>query len=174
MHMPRRWRGCMRLSRLCVHWQVRPSASFQVSQIGQDEPSVERVGILRDGGKVSGGVHGDQRQLVVVHVHEGSPLGINDHLKNICQVEHSRHRSPANFLVNRLGGLIAYCHLPRKPSRGLGPLALPASVDSTGVRYARYDQEQVRRLLDHDEVVLRALGITPGDVVGGADDATPV
>jgi len=25
---------------------------------------------------------------------------INDQLKNICQIEHSRHRSPANFLVN--------------------------------------------------------------------------
>jgi hypothetical protein len=52
---------------------------------------------------------------------------INDQLKNICQVEHSRHRSPANFLINLLGGLIAYCHLPKKPSLNLGPIALPAA-----------------------------------------------
>jgi len=44
---------------------------------------------------------------------------INDQLKNICQIEHSRHRSPINFLVNLVAGLIAYCHQPKKPSLGL-------------------------------------------------------
>ena len=39
-----------------------------------------------------------------------------DQLKNISQIEHSRHRSPANFCVNLLCGLIAYCHQPKKPS----------------------------------------------------------
>ena len=33
---------------------------------------------------------------------------INDQLKNISQIEHSRHRSPVNFCVNVLCGLIAY------------------------------------------------------------------
>jgi len=41
---------------------------------------------------------------------------IIDQLKNISQIEHSRHRSPANFVVNLLAGLIAYCHRPKKPS----------------------------------------------------------
>jgi hypothetical protein len=41
---------------------------------------------------------------------------INDELKNICQLEHSRHRSFANFIANILGGLIAYSFLPKKPS----------------------------------------------------------
>lgn len=41
---------------------------------------------------------------------------INDQLKNISQIEHSRHRSPVNFIVNLLAGLIAYCHQPKKPS----------------------------------------------------------
>jgi transposase len=41
---------------------------------------------------------------------------IIDQLKNISQIEHSRHRSPFNFLVNVLCGLIAYCHQPKKPS----------------------------------------------------------
>lgn len=40
---------------------------------------------------------------------------INDVLKNICQVEHSRHRSLANFLTNMISGLIAYSFLPKKP-----------------------------------------------------------
>lgn len=33
---------------------------------------------------------------------------INDHLKNNEQIEHSRHRSLANFGTNVLAGLIAY------------------------------------------------------------------
>jgi len=41
---------------------------------------------------------------------------IHDQLKNVCQIEHSRHRSPVNFLVHLLAGLIAYCHQPKKPS----------------------------------------------------------
>ena len=41
---------------------------------------------------------------------------INDQLKNISQIEHSRHRSPLNFLVNLVSGLIAYTHQPKKPS----------------------------------------------------------
>jgi len=41
---------------------------------------------------------------------------INDQLKNISQIEHSRHRSAANFMVNMIAGLIAYTHQPKKPS----------------------------------------------------------
>ncbi|MBD8048316.1 transposase, partial [Clostridium faecium] len=41
---------------------------------------------------------------------------INDHLKNICQIEHSRHRSFTNFIVNIVSGLVAYGFLPKKPS----------------------------------------------------------
>jgi hypothetical protein len=41
---------------------------------------------------------------------------VNDELKNICQIEHSRHRSIHNFLVNLLSGLIAYSFKPHKPS----------------------------------------------------------
>jgi hypothetical protein len=37
---------------------------------------------------------------------------IIDQLKNISQIEHSRHRSVPNFFVNVLCGLIAYCHRP--------------------------------------------------------------
>ena len=41
---------------------------------------------------------------------------VNDELKNICQVEHSRHRSVANFMTNLVAGIIAYNFLPKKPS----------------------------------------------------------
>jgi Transposase DDE domain len=41
---------------------------------------------------------------------------INDQFKNISQIEHTRHRSLANFMVNLVAGLIAYCHQPKKPS----------------------------------------------------------
>lgn len=41
---------------------------------------------------------------------------INDELKNICQVEHSRHRGTANFLMNLLSGLAAYCFFDKKPA----------------------------------------------------------
>lgn len=41
---------------------------------------------------------------------------VNDELKNICQVEHSRHRSFTNFLVNIVSGIIAYSFLPKKPA----------------------------------------------------------
>lgn len=41
---------------------------------------------------------------------------VNDELKNICQIEHSRHRSFTNFLANIVAGLIAYSFLPKKPS----------------------------------------------------------
>lgn len=51
---------------------------------------------------------------------------IIDQLKNVSQIEHSRHRSPINFLVNLLCGLIAYCHQPKKPSLNLG--TLPALI----------------------------------------------
>lgn len=41
---------------------------------------------------------------------------INDQLKNISQIEHTRHRAPCNFLINLLSGLIAYQFKEKKPS----------------------------------------------------------
>jgi hypothetical protein len=37
-------------------------------------------------------------------------------LKHECQIEHTRHRSVANFLVNLVAALVAYCLKPLKPS----------------------------------------------------------
>jgi hypothetical protein len=44
---------------------------------------------------------------------------VNDQLKNICQIEHTRHRSKINFLVNLLAALIAYTYQEKKPSLNL-------------------------------------------------------
>ena len=44
---------------------------------------------------------------------------IIDQLKNGSQIEHSRHRSPINFVINLFAGLIAYCRQPKKPSLDL-------------------------------------------------------
>jgi hypothetical protein len=41
---------------------------------------------------------------------------IIDQLKNIFQIEHSRHRSPKNFLTNLFSALIAYSFTKKKPS----------------------------------------------------------
>ncbi|WP_298145360.1 IS982 family transposase [Flavobacterium sp.] len=41
---------------------------------------------------------------------------IIDQLKNICQIEHSRHRSPKNFFNNLFAALIAYNFNDKKPS----------------------------------------------------------
>ena len=41
---------------------------------------------------------------------------IIDPLKNLCQIEHTRRRSPVNFLGNLFSGLIAYTFVPQKPS----------------------------------------------------------
>ena len=40
---------------------------------------------------------------------------VNDELKNIAQVEYSRHRCFDNFVVNLLGAIAAYCLFPKKP-----------------------------------------------------------
>lgn len=50
---------------------------------------------------------------------------INDQLKNISQIEHTRHRSIYNFMINILGGLIAYTFQDKKPS-------------ISGIRYENY------------------------------------
>lgn len=41
---------------------------------------------------------------------------VNDELKNMCQVEHTRHRGFTNFITNLLSALIAYSFFPKKPS----------------------------------------------------------
>ncbi|MCA1626277.1 MAG: IS982 family transposase [Acidobacteria bacterium] len=56
---------------------------------------------------------------------------VNDQLKNISQIEHTRHRSLWNFLGNVAAGLIAYTWREKKPSLNIRvkeQLQLPAVV----------------------------------------------
>lgn len=41
---------------------------------------------------------------------------VNASLKEECNIEHSRHRSPLNFLIHLMGALIGYCYLDKKPA----------------------------------------------------------
>ena len=41
---------------------------------------------------------------------------VNDELKNICQAEHTRHRSVAGFILNIMSAIAAYSFPPKKPS----------------------------------------------------------
>jgi len=40
---------------------------------------------------------------------------VNDQLKNISQIEHSRHRSETSFMLNIISGIVAYCLKKKKP-----------------------------------------------------------
>lgn len=44
---------------------------------------------------------------------------VNDELKNIAQIEHSRHRSFISFMTNALSAIATYCFFPKKPSISL-------------------------------------------------------
>jgi hypothetical protein len=68
---------------------------------------------------------------------ESSPLLINSfsesvalskrlttNLKNTFNLEHSRHRSLINFLVNAIASLLAYSYQKKKPSLNLRQLDL--------------------------------------------------
>ncbi len=41
---------------------------------------------------------------------------VNDELKSICHVEHTRHRSLNGFLLNLMSAIAAYSFFPKKPS----------------------------------------------------------
>jgi hypothetical protein len=53
---------------------------------------------------------------------------INDQLKNISQIEHSRHRSMHGFMLNLMGGLVAYCLKSSKPSLNMSDVELNGMV----------------------------------------------
>lgn len=44
---------------------------------------------------------------------------IHDQLKNISQIEHSRHRSLTNYMINIIAGLVAYAYQDKKPALDL-------------------------------------------------------
>ena len=53
---------------------------------------------------------------------------VNDELKNICQIEHTRHKCFENFIGNLVAGLIAYSFLDKKPSLNLDEVVVNSQV----------------------------------------------
>lgn len=41
---------------------------------------------------------------------------VNDELKNIAQIKHSRHRLSNNFIANALSAVVDYCFFEKKPA----------------------------------------------------------
>ena len=68
---------------------------------------------------------GPQKQLLKKR---GIVETVIDQLKNVCQMEHTRHRSPINALVNIVSALVAYTLKPRKPSIKQRALPWPTLV----------------------------------------------
>jgi hypothetical protein len=88
--------------------------------------------------------HADKRLLIigrrVFGVIEGDTFTFNSQLKSASQIAHTRHRSPTNFLVNLIAGLIVYVHQPKKPSLSLSdrelallPVCWPLIPNSGGL-----------------------------------------
>ena len=44
---------------------------------------------------------------------------VNDELKNVCHIEHTRHRSIDNFVANLIAAIIAYNLMPKKPTMNI-------------------------------------------------------
>jgi hypothetical protein len=61
---------------------------------------------------------------------------VNDELKNICQVEHTRHRSISGFLLNIMGAIAAYSFFPKKPS-------IKKDVEETNPRMIQQFKQQL-------------------------------
>ena len=51
---------------------------------------------------------------------------VNDELKNICQIEHMRHRCFVNFIGNMIAALVAYNFSPKKPALNLDIIDISA------------------------------------------------
>lgn len=58
-------------------------------------------------------IHMEQKLLLQKR---GVIESVNDILKTVCDIEHTRHRSPINALVNLYAGLCSYTFLDRLPS----------------------------------------------------------
>jgi hypothetical protein len=62
---------------------------------------------------------------------------VNDELKNICQVEHTRHRSISGFLLNIMSAIAAYSFFPKKPS-------IKSQVSETNIDIINAYQKQLQ------------------------------
>ena len=56
-----------------------------------------------------------QEDKIIIR-HRALIESVNDELKNIATIEHSRHQSIANFLYSTFAAIAAYTYFPKKPS----------------------------------------------------------
>ena len=61
---------------------------------------------------------------------------VNDELKNMCQVEHTRHRSITGFLLNVISAIAAYSFFPKKPS-------IKKDIEETNPKLIKQFKEQL-------------------------------
>lgn len=80
---------------------------------------IERLGSEAKGARLSGQMSGSKFEEICSEFLKETFLclkHIRDQLKNISQVEHTRHRSLSGFMLNLLGALTAYTYQDKKPS----------------------------------------------------------
>lgn len=69
---------------------------------------------------------------------------VNNGLMNIAQVEHSRHRSFDNFVVNMHGALAAYCKFPQYRALTLTERQTHNSLCSKFIELTLYQKRAIR------------------------------
>jgi hypothetical protein len=52
----------------------------------------------------------------LLHKKRGMIEAVNDILMTVCDIDHTRHRSPFNFMVNLLSGLVSYTFFDKVPT----------------------------------------------------------
>lgn len=77
--------------------------------------------LWNDGIHIGTGLHSNMKQRLMpiydkIMLRKRSVIeSLNDMLKNVAQLVHTRHRSVHNFLMNLLGAIGAYCFFAVKP-----------------------------------------------------------
>ena len=64
---------------------------------------------------------------------------VNDELKNIAQIEHSRHRSFSNFIANSLSAIAAYYCFEKKPAMDVNFVMTDNCLFSNFISNSRYN-----------------------------------
>ena len=78
--------------------------------------------LYNDGLKLITGIRANMKNRLMdmtekyLHKKRGVIESVNDILMTVCDIDHTRHRSPMNFLVNLFAGVIAYTFLDKLPS----------------------------------------------------------
>jgi len=78
--------------------------------------------LFKNGLKLVTGIKSNMKNKLMPMNHKlllkkrGMIESVNDILKTVCDIEHTRHRSPINAVLNVFAGLCAYTFLERLPS----------------------------------------------------------